>query len=152
MKSIKISFNHLTSHPVRILLDSGKLHFEVHIFTDTISPIDDHDLMDTNVNDELTVLDLFDPLRQCDYPFQSEEILLDTRSSTSSPSSLYPIKLRLKLSTCPEMKPFYQLVQNIRNEYLSKEVKSIFFVFIRILSMNFRLQSMKYPIVNVFNV
>jgi hypothetical protein len=80
--------------------------------------------MDINVDDELSILDIFDPLRQCDYPFQSEEILADTSSSTSTPSSLYPIKLRLKLSTCSEMKSFYQLVQNIRNEYLSKEVKA----------------------------
>jgi len=80
--------------------------------------------MDTNVDDELSILDIFDPLRQCSYPFELEEIPADTPLSNSSPSTLYPIKLRLKLSTCPEMKPFYQLVQSIRNEYLSKEVKA----------------------------
>ncbi len=111
-------------HSVRILRNRKNFILNFIFFIDTNSPIDNQDLMDINVDDELSILDIFDPLRQCDYPFQSEEILADTSSSTSTPSSLYPIKLRLKLSTCSEMKSFYQLVQNIRNEYLSKEVKA----------------------------
>lgn len=44
--------------------------------------------------------------------------------SPSIPSSAYPypIKLRLKLTTFPEIKPFSQLVQQIQNEKQTKQV------------------------------
>jgi hypothetical protein len=48
-------------------------------------------------------------------------------SSSSSLSYPYPIKLRLKLTTFPEIKPFSQLVQRIRNENQLNQVQIIIF-------------------------
>ena len=108
------------------------------------------DLMDTTVADDLSVLDIFDPFRQ---PKQSSitlpeldqstpqtlpivtspsPILVPVPISVSSPSFPYPIKLRLKLTACFEMKPFSELVQQIRTEHQSKSVKefssSLYFI------------------------
>ncbi len=82
--------------------------------------------MDTSADDDLSILDIFDPLRPSKCPLilppESDEIIADTPPSPSFP---YSIKFRLKLSTCSEMKPFCQLVQQIRNEHQSKEVNKI---------------------------
>jgi len=94
--------------------------------------------MDTSVDDELSILDIFDPFRQCMcppiLPSELDETIADTLpvDIPSSPvSSLlfpYPIKLQLKLSACSEIKPFCQLVQQIQNEHQSKAVKENEFV------------------------
>lgn len=52
---------------------------------------------------------------------EPKETIPDTPKSFSFPSS---IKLRLKLLTSDEMKPFHQLVQQIRDEHQSREVKN----------------------------
>jgi hypothetical protein len=100
----------------------------IHVFLDATPIIEHQDLIDTSFDDELSILDLFDPLKQSTSlpisPPESVESIIDTPSSPSLP---YPIKFQLKLSACSEMKPFYQLVQQIRNEYQSKEVKTIEF-------------------------
>lgn len=97
-----------------------------------------------------SVFELFDPLRQSNRPHswpakldqagttsnnnsppfvtpnnETPPALPSVTTVTSSASSLYPypIQLRLKLTTFPEIKPFSQLVQRIRDETLSKEVK-----------------------------
>ncbi|CAF4398402.1 unnamed protein product [Rotaria sp. Silwood2] len=47
-----------------------------------------------------------------------------TITSTSSLSYPYPIKLRLKLTKFPEIKPFSHLVQRIRNENQAKQIST----------------------------
>jgi hypothetical protein len=80
--------------------------------------------MDTNFDDELSILDIFDPLKQPEYPLispsESDETIIDISASSSFS---HMIKLRLKLSTCSELKPFCQLVQRIQDEDQLKEVK-----------------------------
>ena len=153
-KLTRISSKSFTSHPmpfplaVRIPRSSSSSRL---FLLGTNSPIDDQDLMDTNFDDELSVLDLFDPFRQCYHRYDSEETPPDRPSSTSPTSSLHFIKLRLKLSTSPEMKPFYQLVQNIRLDHLSKEVKKTF-LFFRIVSSDSRLSMTRYSTANACNV
>ncbi|CAF4453168.1 unnamed protein product, partial [Adineta steineri] len=86
--------------------------------------IDSTDLIDMRSIDELSILDTFDPLMQ---PIQSpvSPPIVSLDIPIPSPTSLfpYPIKLRLKLTACSEMKPFSQLVERIRNECQSKQVK-----------------------------
>jgi hypothetical protein len=81
--------------------------------------------MDTNANDDLSILDIFDPLRPSKYPSilppESDVIIADIPTSLSFP---YLIKFRLKLSTCSEMKPFCQLVEQIQNEHQLKDVNN----------------------------
>ena len=98
---------------------------------------------------EGNVFELFDPLKQSDRTHSWPDQLNRTVSSTSTPpfvtpssemppmpiiisplpspstspnSYPYPIKIQLKLTTFPEIKPFSQLVQQIRNE---NQVKSV---------------------------
>lgn len=97
----------------------------IFFFLDTIRNITNEDLIDTNVDDELSILDIFDPFRQSKYEPELDTTILDT----SSPSFPYPIQIRLKRSTCSEMKPFCQLVQQIRDEHQSKEVKETIVIF-----------------------
>jgi hypothetical protein len=98
------------------------------------------------------VFELFDPLKQPSRPSSLPSKLNQAGMNTStppfvtpsneippisvsvpptaspSPSYPYPIKLRLKLTTFSEIKPFSQLVQQIRNENQTKQVqKKIFF-------------------------
>ena len=89
------------------------------------------------------VFELFDPLKQHNRPSSWPTKLNEGKMTTTptppfvtpntdpspvippsiSPTShLYPIKLRLKLTTFPEIKPFSQLVQRIRNENQIKQV------------------------------
>jgi len=75
--------------------------------------------MDTNANDDLSILDIFDPLRPSKYP----SILPPESDIPTLLSFPYLIKFRLKLSTCSEMKPFCQLVEQIQNEHQLKDVK-----------------------------
>ncbi|CAF0926564.1 unnamed protein product [Adineta steineri] len=84
--------------------------------------IDSTDLIDMRSIDELSILDTFDPLMQ---PIQSpvSPPIVSPDIPIPSPTTLfpYPIKLRLKLTACSEMKPFSQLVERIRNECQSKQ-------------------------------
>lgn len=101
------------------------------------------------------VVDLFDPLtQQSDRPFSwptkleatepktttppfvtptnetpplQTKITLTQTPSTSPTTYPYPIKLRLKLTAFPEIKPFCQLVQQIRNEHQTNQVCNQFF-------------------------
>ena len=137
------TFNFLTNEVSS--LGNHSLHYShIHFLLDTDSILDNQDLMNTNADDELSILDLFDPYRQSRYSSEPEGISPDLSlidplfPSSSSPSFTYPIKLRLKLSTCSEMKPFSQLVQRIRNEYQTKEVKPKEFTF-NSFSLNFRI-------------
>lgn len=54
-------------------------------------------------------------------PIQTKTSLTRTVSTVSNDYP-YPIKLRLKLTAFPEIKPFCQLVQQIRNEQQTKQV------------------------------
>lgn len=93
-----------------------------------------------------TVYELFDPLKESSRPHSwpsnlneagiapgastppfvtpTQETPPASAASTSMPllSYPYPIRLRLKLTVFPEIKPFSQLVQRIRNENQSKQV------------------------------
>jgi hypothetical protein len=106
------------------------------------------------------VFELFDPLKQPNrphsWPTKLNQAGTDTHTppfvtpstetpsplsvtSLSSPSYPYPIKLRLKLTAFPEIKPFCQLVQQIRNENQTKQVEfsfSYIFTPLDILSAN----------------
>ena len=91
------------------------------VFLDVNSMIFENRISDED--DELSILNIFDPLRPSISSPESEEILPDEPlDQTSLPLFPHPIKIRLKLFTCSEMKPFYQLVQHIRDEYQTKEV------------------------------
>jgi hypothetical protein len=90
------------------------------------------------------VFELFDPLKQSNrphsWPSQLNQAgtttntppfvtpnnesppILPTVPAISSSSYPYPIKLRLKLTTFPEINPFSHLVQQIRNENQTKQV------------------------------
>lgn len=95
------------------------------------------------------LFELFDPLKQPNRPHSWPSKLNEAGTTTNSPpfvtpsnetpsptaapvalpttpvSSLsypYPIKLRLKLTIFPEIKPFSLLVQRIRNEYQTQQV------------------------------
>ncbi len=104
----------------------------IFLFVDRSSSstnIDNEDLINMGIDNALSVLDIFDPLNQ---PARSQVLPsvitpnIDTSPpvpSIPSPSYPYPIKLRLKLTACSEMKPFSQLVQQIRNERQSNQVK-----------------------------
>ena len=91
------------------------------------------------------VFELFDPLKQSDRPHSWPTRLhpveptstppfvtpsndvpppLVNASDTSSFSFPFPVKLRLKLTTFPEIKPFSQLVQQIRMENQTKQVET----------------------------
>ena len=91
------------------------------------------------------VFELFDPLKQSNRPHSWPSQLNQAGTTTNtppfvtpnnesppivpaispiSPSSYpYPIELRLKLTTFPEIKPFSHLVQQIRNENQNKPVR-----------------------------
>jgi len=49
-------------------------------------------------------------------------IQISPNQSLNTSTNSFPIKLRLKLTTFPEIKSFTQLVQRIRNENQSKQV------------------------------
>ena len=113
---------------------------------------DPHNLIDMGtepVSSELlagSVYELFDPLKESSrphsWPSNLNEAGVASGASTppfvtptqETPPALavstsmpllpfpYPIRLRLKLTTFPEIKPFSQLVQRIRNENQSKQV------------------------------
>jgi hypothetical protein len=103
--------------------------------------MDSQDLMNMGVDDELSVLDIFDPIRRPNRPqtlrtesnqsrattlspiSPDNDIKLSPAASVSPSSFPYPIKLRLKLTAPSEMKVFSQLVQQIRNEYQSNQVR-----------------------------
>ena len=98
------------------------------------------------------VFELFDPLKQSNRPHSWPSQLNQAGTTTNTPpfvtpnnesppiiptvtppivqpgtpvsssSYPYPIKLRLKLTTFPEIKPFSHLVQQIRNENQTKQV------------------------------
>ena len=85
--------------------------------------VDNLDLMDMRVDNELSVLDIFDPLKQSVQPPVSPPVVSPiVQTLPSSPSFPYPIKLRLTLTACAEMKPFSELVQQIRNDRQFKQV------------------------------
>lgn len=98
------------------------------------------------------VFELFDPLKQPNRPYswptklneagthppaatpttpfvtppnEIPPIPVTIPSPSTSSSYPYPIKLRLKLTTFPEIKPFSQLVQQIRNENQNKQVQTL---------------------------
>lgn len=95
------------------------------------------------------VFELFDPLKQSNRPHSWPSQLNEAGTTVntppfvtptteispssagvvliSSPTYPYPIKLRLKLTTFPEIKPFSHLVQQIRNEHQSKQVLFILY-------------------------
>ena len=101
--------------------------------------------MNMGADDELSVLDIFDPMKRLNRPqtlptisnqastntlspvTPNNDIKLSPAASASSPSFPHPIKLRLKLTAHSEMKVFSQLVQQIRNEYQSNQVTIIEF-------------------------
>ena len=58
-------------------------------------------------------------------PIQPKVSLTPTFSTVSTEHP-YPIKLRLKLTAFPEIKPFCQLVQQIRNEHQTEKVLNHF--------------------------
>ena len=126
--------------------------------------------MDWSADVELSVLNLFDPLKQPDLErnlsFDSNEILSNTYHSTTSnankpsslitsatsPLTLTPIKLRLKLTTCSEFKLFNQFVEQIRNHGQSEQVKLFRILLLTELacylleSFCFQFHSMKFPL------
>jgi len=121
--------------------------FEKQGSTSNHTDIEDPNLIDMGIDPSSSellsgnVFELFDPLKQPNRPhsWPSKLNQAGTSPSTppfvtpnneisagvpsiSSPSYPYPIKLRLKLTTFPEIKPFSLLVQQIRNEYQTKQV------------------------------
>ena len=95
----------------------------------------DQDLIDWSVDAELSILNLFDPLKQSNrernLSSNFNENLSKTPDSTtlngnkpfsSIASVTSPIKLRLKLTPCSEFKLFNQFVEQIRQ---SEEVNSL---------------------------
>ncbi|CAF0997755.1 unnamed protein product [Rotaria sordida] len=96
-------------------------------------------LIDLNVAYKLSALDTFDPLKQPNQspilPSELDKVIPNTSDvviqitdtsviSTVSPALPYPIKLRLKLSTCSELKPISRFVQQIRNERQSQQTST----------------------------
>jgi hypothetical protein len=106
--------------------------------------------MDISTDDELSILDIFDPFKQpkqqSTIPPESDEVIVQTPPVTassspspppvSSPSYPHPIKIRLKLTPCSEMKTLSQVVQQIRTEHQLKPVKRSPFNFIYISFLN----------------
>ncbi|CAF4558099.1 unnamed protein product, partial [Rotaria sp. Silwood1] len=96
-------------------------------------------LIDFSVEIELSTLDPFDPFKQSNQspvlPSKLDNVIPNTPdvviqntntpvspvASTVSSSLPYPIKLRLKLAACSELKPISQFVQQIRNERQSQQ-------------------------------
>ena len=102
--------------------------------------------IDTSPSELLSanVFELFDPLKQPNRPHSWPSKLNQAGTNTSTPPFVtptdeispistalpsisppvypYPIKLRLKLTTFPDLKPFSLLVQRIRNEYQAQQV------------------------------
>jgi hypothetical protein len=116
------------------------VYFSVEPLSRTRRVDDDDDLM--IMDDELSVVDIFDPLRPCDprktlpAPVVEQPVSFFTPSFpvepdqppkpvTPTPPALfpYPIKLRLKQRAYPEMKHFSQFVQQILDEQQSKQVE-----------------------------
>lgn len=92
-------------------------------------------------DDEFSILNIFDPFRQSISSPESVEILpdqpVDQNSFSVPPLFPHSIQIRLKLSTCSEIKPFYQLVQRIRDQCQSKEVDLFFFLLLSIIFSKF---------------
>jgi hypothetical protein len=122
---------------------SNQTHMEEPNLIDMGTDSSSSALLDGNV------FELFDPLKQSDRTHSWPSQLNRTATNTATPpfvtptsetppipvtispspspsippnSYPYPIKLRLKLTTFPEIKPFSQLVQQIRNENQTKPV------------------------------
>ncbi|UJR21159.1 hypothetical protein I4U23_024258 [Adineta vaga] len=83
------------------------------------SPSSDN-LIDVSNPNDLSFFDIFDPLKQT-ASVTSNIAQVSTSALLPSSSYPYPIKLRLKLTSCIEMKPFNQLVEQIRNECQTKQ-------------------------------
>jgi hypothetical protein len=76
---------------------------------------------------DLSVIDIFDPLRQTNQQQSTKIELPANTSSLVTPSKVsllfpYPIKLNINLAAYHEMKPFSQLVQQIRHEQQLQQV------------------------------
>jgi hypothetical protein len=117
---------------------SNHTHIEDPVLIDMGAEPSSSELLSGNI------FELFDPLKQSDRPHSWPSKLNQAGTTTntppfvtptteispistvvpsiSSPLYPYPIKLRLKLTTFPEIKPFSLLVQQIRNEYQTKQV------------------------------
>ena len=73
------------------------------------------DLLGRSLDEQTYLLRIFDPITQSNSQIKTTD---EIKSNL-----FWPIKLRLKLSICSEMKPFDELVQQIRNDYQSKAVR-----------------------------
>lgn len=111
------------------------------------NPVDEENL-EIRINaedDETSILNIFDPLRpSTELVDNLPEISLD--QICLPPLFPHPIKIRLKLSTCSEMKPFYQLVQQIHDEYRTNEV------FLLRHFLSFIDHSSRHPVMKLFTV
>ena len=96
------------------------------------------DLIDWTIVEEISMLDIFDPLKQPTLlPSESDEIISKTPSVATSnidtpvaPVTFvisiprpYSIKLKLKLATCLELKPLSRIIQQLLNEPQVQQVK-----------------------------
>ncbi|CAF3791534.1 unnamed protein product [Rotaria socialis] len=100
------------------------------------------DLIDWTIEEKISMLDIFDPLKQTKQstllPCESDEIISKTSSvATSNIDTLvapvasaisiaqpYPIKLKLKLATCLELKPFSRIVQQLLSQPQAQQAPS----------------------------
>ncbi|CAF4197511.1 unnamed protein product, partial [Rotaria sp. Silwood2] len=99
-------------------------------------------LIDFSVDDEVSAVDAFDPFRQ---PKQSPvlpskldevipnvpDVVVSNTNTVVTPAAStacfllpYPIKLRLKLAACSELKPISRFVEQIRKEHQSQQTST----------------------------
>lgn len=112
--------------------------------TDETSPLTQNkiegDLINFNANNEASILDVFDPFKKHSPPKillsaleqsvttagdvvpSNFETSITLPVATVSPSQQCPIKLKLKLAACVEIKQFSEFVERLRNEQRSNQV------------------------------